>query len=326
MVRVCSDADVASVLDLADLIEVIAEAFRKQAAGAVERPERPHFPVGTGLDSEAPEDPLGTGLAMPAYVHGADHYATKLVGVHEGNAARDLPTVNATVALTAADTGLPVAYLAGNRITNARTGCIGALAVRELRAGDGPVTLGVLGAGTQARWQVRAVAAAVDLDGVRVYSPSSRENCAAELRERGIDATAVDSPTAAVTDADAVVTATTSETPVFDGDDLAPGTVVVAVGAYTPEMTEIDARTVERAATVFADVPEEVAVIGDVDGRIDAGDLVPFGDLMRGRAGRSDPESILLVESVGSAVLDAAAAEAVHEAAVAADVGTSVDL
>lgn len=326
MVRVCSDADVAAVLDLPDLIAVVAEAFRKQAAGAVERPERPQFPVGTGLDPDAPDDPLGTGLAMPAYVHGADHYATKLVDVHEGNAARDLPTVNATLALTAADTGLPVAYLAGTRITNARTGCIGALAVRELSAGEGPVTLGVLGAGTQARWQVRAVDAAVDLDAVRVYSPSSRAACATALRERGIDATAVDSPAAAVVDAEAVVTATTSERPVFDGDDLAPGTVVVAVGAYTPEMTEIDARTVERAATVFADVPEEVATIGDVDGRIDADDLVPFGDVLRGRAGRGDPEAILLVESVGSAVLDAAAAEAVHEAAVDADVGTTVDL
>jgi alanine dehydrogenase len=326
MVRICSDDDVAAVLDLADLVDVVAEAFRKQAAGAVERPERPHFPVGTGLDADRPDEPLGTGLAMPAYVHGADRYATKLVGVHEGNADRDLPTVNATVALTAADTGRPRAYLAGNRITNARTGCIGALAVRELRAGTGPLTLGVLGAGTQARWQVRAIDAVVDIDAVRVYSPSSREACAADLRAEGIDATAVDSPAAAVRDADGVVTATTSETPVFDGDDLAPGTVVVAVGAYTPEMTEIDARTVERAATVFADVPEEVAAIGDVDGRVDRADLVPFGDVLRGRAGRGDPADVLLVESVGSAVLDAAAAEAVYERAVDADVGTTVEL
>ncbi len=326
MVRICSDADVQSVLDLDELIDVVADAFRKQAAGDVERPDRPHFPVGQGLDSAAPDDPLGTALTMPAYVHGADHYATKLADVHEGNAERGLPTVNAAIALTSAETGLPTAYLAGTRITNARTGCIGALAVRELRARSDPVTLGVLGAGDQARWQTRATATAVDVDSVRIYSPSTREECAADLRERGIPVEAVDAPAAAVGDADAVITATTSETPVFDGDDLAPGTVVVAVGAYTPEMTEIDARTVERAATTFADVPEEVATIGDVDGRLAADDLVPFGDVLRGQAGRGDDASILLVESVGTAVLDAAAAEAIYDAAERDGVGTVVDL
>jgi len=325
MVRICSDEDVRTVLDLADLTEVVAGAFRKQAAGAVERPDRPHFPVGTGLDPERPEDPQGTALTMPAYVHGADHYATKLADVHEGNVEKGLPTVNAAIALTSAETGLPTAYMAGNRITNARTGCIGALAVRELRAGSDPITVGVLGAGEQARWQTRAIATAVPIDSVRIYSPSTREDCAADLRDRDIDATAVDSPSAAVRDADAVVTATTSETPVFDGDDLAPGTVVVAVGAYTPEMSEIDARTVERASTVFADVPEEVASVGDVAGRIDPDALVPFGDVLRERAGRTDQESILLVESVGTAVLDAAAATFVYERASVREVGTVVD-
>ncbi len=326
MVRICSDADVRSVLDLADLVEVVAEAFRKQVAGAVERPDRPHFPVGTGLDPDRPDEPLGTALTMPAYVHGADHYATKLADVHEGNDARGLPTVNAAIALTSAETGLPTAFLAGTRITNARTGCIGALAVRELRSGGDPITLGVLGAGDQARWQTRAVATAVDVAAVRVYSPTTREECATDLREEGIPAEAVGSPGAAVRGADAVVTATTSETPVFDGDDLDPGAVVVAVGAYTPEMTEIDARTVERAATVFADVPEEVATVGDVAGRVDEAALVPFGDVLRGRVGRTDDDAILLVESVGTAVLDAAAAGAVYEAAEREDVGTVVEL
>lgn len=326
MVRICSDADVGAVLDLADLTEVVADAFRKQAAGDVERPDRPHFPVGEGLDPDAPDQALGTALTMPAYVHGADHYATKLADVHEGNAERGLPTVNAAIALTSAETGLPTAYLAGTRITNARTGCIGALAVRELRAGADPITLGVLGAGDQARWQTRAVATAVDVERVRIYSPSTREACAADLREHGISAEAVDSPSAAVGGADAVITATTSETPVFDGEDLERGTVVVAVGAYTPEMTEIGARTVERSATAFADVPEEVATVGDVTGRLDEDDLVPFGDVVRGREGRESAESILLVESVGTAVLDAAAAEAVYEAAAEQNVGTVVDL
>lgn len=321
MVRILSDEDVAAVLDLGDLLPVVEEAFLAQGRGAVERPERPHFPVGAGLVGD---DPLGTGLTMPAYIHGADYYATKLVGVHEGNEARGLPTVNAQIALTEAATGLPAAFMSGTRVTSARTGCIGGLAARTL--GNAPVDLGVIGAGTQARWQTRAVDAATDLARVRVYSPSeSRFECAADLRERDIPAEAVDSPEAAVTDATVVLTATTATEPVFPGDALAAGALVVAVGAYTGEMRELDDETVARAASVFADVPEEAAETGDLPD-LEADDLVPFSEALAGRAGRESPDEILVMKSVGSAVLDAAAAEHLYDAAVEAGVGTDVAL
>lgn len=320
MVRILTDDDVAEVLSLPELLPVVERAFLAQGRGEVERPPRPHFPVGEGIE----DGPLGTGLTMPAYVHGDDYFATKLVAVHERNAARGLPTVNAQVALTDAADGHPVAYLAGNRITNARTGCIGGLAARELASP--PVRLGVVGAGTQARWQTRAVAAATDVESVRVYSPSdSREACAADLRAEGLDAEAVDDPAAAVADATVVVTATTSTEPVFPGEALSPGTLVVAVGAYTAEMRELDDRTVERAARVFADVPEEATETGDLPG-LDAGDVTPLSAVFEGTAGRESDEEVLVVASVGTAVLDAATASHVYDRAVESDVGVDVDL
>jgi len=327
MLRTLSEEDVTDVLELDALLSVVEDAFHKQAAGAVERPDRPHFPVGTGLDPADPDEPLGTGLVMPAYLHGAEHYATKLVGVHPGNAARGLSTVNAQIALTDAATGLPAAYLAGTTVTNARTGCIGGLAVRELATA--PVTLAVLGAGTQARWQVRAVAAATDLERVRIYSPSdSKHDCVAAL-DPEIDAeiSAAESPEACVRGANAVVTATTSHSPVFPGEALDPGALVVGIGAYTPEMQELDATTLESAARVFADVPEEVAEIGDVAATgLDASALHPFADVLAGRAGRESETERLVVESVGSAVLDAAASEHLLTVAREREVGTVVEV
>lgn len=317
--RVLTDEDVAEVVDLAALLPVVEEAFRKQGRGAVERPDRPHFPVGEGLDGP---DPLGTGLTMPAYVHGAEYFATKLVAVHEDNPERGLPTVNAQIALTDARTGQPVASMAGNRVTNARTGCIGGLAARHLASE--PVTLGVIGAGTQARWQTRAVATATDLETVRIYSPSdSREQCAADLRDEGVDALAVTSARDAVRDAEMVVTATTATEPVFPGDGLAPGTLVVAVGAYTPSMRELDDETVSRAAELFADVPEEAAETGDFPSH-DAEELTPLSAVFEGYAGRTRDDEILVVASVGSAVLDAAAAEHLYERAVERSIGREV--
>lgn len=321
--RVLSADDVATVLDLEALLPVVADGLIKQGRGEVERPDRPHFPIGT---TQRDDDPAGTGLVMPAYIHGRDQFATKLVGVNEENPARGLPTVNATVALTEADTGLPVAYMAGNDLTNARTGCIGGLAVRELAADRSDVALGVIGAGAQARWQTRAIAAATDVDTVEIYSPSdSREACAADLRKCGIDATAVSSPAAAVRNADAVVTATTATDPVFDGADLDSGTVVVAVGAYTAEMRELDDRTVDRAAMLLADVPEEAAETGDFHST-PVDDIVPLSAVLEGDVERRSSDDVLVVASVGTAVLDAAAGSYVYEQAVDTGIGTEIKL
>ena len=325
MLTVLSETDVREVLELDTLVDVVAETLIRQAAGAVERPERPHFPVGTGLDGD---EPLGTGLVMPAYCHGDLQFATKLVSVNEGNSERGLPTIHAQVVLIDARTGVPEAFLAGTTLTNARTGCIGGAAVREL-APDAS-TLGVLGAGAQARWQTRAIETVTDLETVRIYSPSdSRETCASDLREHGISASAVDSPREAVEDAEVVVTATTSPDPVFPADALADGTLVVAIGAYTAEMQELEAAVLDEAETVFADVPEEVAAIGDVQASsLDSDDLVPLGEALDGGYTRTRSESTLVVESVGSATLDAAAAQTLYRASTGEDraVGTSVSL
>jgi alanine dehydrogenase len=325
-VRVLSDEDIAGLLDLRELLPVIEDAFVKHARGAIERPDRPHFPVGAGLDPDR-DIPFGTALTMPAYIHSAEHYVTKLVSVHEDNVDSEIPTVNAQIALTDAATGLPVAYMAGTRITNARTGCIGGLAAREL--GNSPVSLGVLGAGAQARWQARAIDRAVSIERIRIYSPSdSKYTCADDLEdELGVPAEAVGSPAEVVTDATVVVTATTAETPVFSGEALDPGTLVIAVGAHTPLMQELDATTMERAARVFADVPGEVAEIGDIaETGFDPDDLLPFSELFIEGDEREDPDEIIVVNSVGSAVLDAATAEYVFETADELGVGEEVFL
>jgi alanine dehydrogenase len=327
MVLVLSAEEVERSLDLAELVDVVDDALIKQAAGEVERPHRPHFPVGAGLDGD---EPAGTGIAMPAYVHGADHYATKLVGVHEGNAERGLPTINAQIALTDARTGLPKAFVAGTTITNARTGCIGAVSVRELGPdtdGEG-LSLGVIGAGAQARWQTRAIATVATLSDVRIHSPSdSRVACAADLDAEGIPARPVDTPGEAVEGADVVVTATTATEPVFPPDALGAGTLVVAVGAFTEEMQEVDPLVLERAERVFADVPEEAAETGDLlASDVRADDLIELGVPLADGYVRESPEGVLVVVSVGSATLDAAAGETVYRAASDAGDGTDVSL
>lgn len=259
---------------------------------------------------------------MPAYLHENDNYATKLASVHPDNPERDLPTVNAQVTLTDATTGQPVAYMAGNRITNARTGCISGLSARALA--DPPAVVGIIGAGTQARWQARAIAAAMDVATVNVYSPSdSKHDCVGDLREVGLDAEAADTASEAVNDADVVVTATTATEPVVPTDALAPNAVVVAVGAYTSEMQELESPTLTDASAVFADVPAEAVETGDARAAgLTVDDLRPLSAAFN----EQPREGQRVVLSVGSAAFDAAAADHVHERAAAESVGRVIDL
>lgn len=340
--RVLSADDVAELLSLSDLLPEIERAFLKQGRGEVERPERPHFPVGVEPDDDAAgdttgataSDAAGTALTMPASIHGDRTYATKLASVHPDNPERGLPTVHAQLLVTESRTGVPLALFAAEAITNARTGCIGGLAARDLAVGDGPVSLAVLGAGAQARWQTRAIRETRGIDSLRVYSPNSRESFAAARRADGIDAAAVETAAEAVHDADVVVTATTSSEPVFPGDALAADALVIAVGAYTPEMRELDATTMARADRVIADVPEEVAEIGDIVGNDVSPDrLEPLSDTFERRSGSSesgrrpaDGEGVIVVESVGSAVLDAAAGEYLYRRVDNETAGTEVSL
>ncbi|WP_435195158.1 ornithine cyclodeaminase family protein [Natronomonas sp. EA1] len=310
--RVLTDADVATCIDLDSLLPVVAEAFSKQGKGQVERPDRPHFPI-----------PGGTGLTMPAYIHGAAYVATKLVTVHEANPERGLPTVQAQLVLQDAETGTPAAFLDGRRVTNARTGCIGGLAAKHLTSGR--ITLGVIGSGTQARWQTRAIAAATELGKVRIYSRSeAREACAAELGEElDCPVEAVSSPEAAIADASVVVTATTATSPVFPPEALAPDALVIAVGAYTSEMQELPPEIFE-GATCFADVPAEAAETGDARAaRVREGALVPLSEAIEGWAER-EAKKRAIVLSVGTAVLDAATAEYVLERAEKRGLGTEL--
>ncbi|WP_433633654.1 ornithine cyclodeaminase family protein [Halomicrococcus sp. NG-SE-24] len=323
MVLILSDEEIGALTDLQILPDVIETALRKQAAGEVERPERPHYDIGTGLESS---QPLGTGLVMPAYIHGTDYFATKLVSLHEDNSDRGLPTLHAQLVLADAQTGEPVSFMDATRITNGRTGCIGGLAARELA--NSPVNLAVIGAGAQARWQTRAIATLTNLDSVTVYSPSeSKHDCVSDLQDRGIPATAADTADAAVRNANVVVTATTSTTPVFSVDAIQPGTLVIGVGAYASDMQELEAGVFDRATNVFADVPEEVIDTGDLAATdLAETDLIPMAALFDDQAGRESEDDILVVDSVGSAVFDVAAASHLYETATEHEVGTRQSL
>ncbi|SIS21345.1 ornithine cyclodeaminase family protein [Natronorubrum thiooxidans] len=232
-----------------------------------------------------------------------------------------------------AESGEPLAVLDGASMNPFKTGATGAVAVDEL-ARDDATTLAVIGSGSQARGQVHATATVRDFEEVRVFSPTpeNRATFASEFDEQlEADVHAVDSSAAALEGADVVITATKSSEPVFDGDDLEPGTHVTAMGQYQEGSREIDMSTIEQA-TYVPDLRERATFdAGAFLAALEAGAVTEdhihgdLGEVVAGTVpGRTSDDEITVFDSGGTGIETAAAAHMLYERARKRDLGSTI--
>ncbi|MEM4780623.1 MAG: ornithine cyclodeaminase family protein, partial [Halalkalicoccus sp.] len=228
----------------------------------------------------------------------------------------------------------PLAVLDGASLNPFKTGAAGAVGVDALAREDAS-TLGLIGSGTQARGQLRAIATVRDLDSVRVYSriPENREAFAREMSaELGLAIEAVESSAEAVSGADVVVTATNAARPVFDGDLLDSGTHVTAMGQYDTRKHELDATTVARATYVLDLAARADRDAGSLMAAVEQGAVGPdhvhaeLGEVIAGDApGRESPDEITVFDSGGTGIETVAAAAMLYERAREAGRGTEIE-
>lgn len=232
-----------------------------------------------------------------------------------------------------AESGEPLAVLDGASMNPFKTGAAGAVAVDEL-ARDDAATLAVIGSGSQARGQVHTTATVRDFESVRVFSPTpeNREAFASEFNEQlEADVVAVDSSTAALEGADVVITATKSSEPVFDNDDLEPGTHITAMGQYEKGTYELDVRTIERA-TYVPDLRERAtfdagAFLAALEEGVITEDQIhaDLGEVVSGNVpGRTSDDEITVFDSGGTGIETAAAAHMLYERALGEGLGSTI--
>jgi len=310
--------EVAGLASPAEYVEAVREGYRQRGEGAPARPRSKLTnadPPGMLTDYSAVLPETG---AMGGYMYAA--------GFGEEDAWFMTPLFDA-------ESGEPLALLDGASMNPFKTGAAGAVGTDALAREDAR-TLAVIGAGSQARGQLRAAATVRDLDSVWVYSPTkeSREAFAGEMNER-IDPSvaAVASSAAAVEEADIVITATTASEPVFDGDLLAEGTHVTAMGQYHPDKRELDATAIERAKYV-PDLRERVEQdAGSFIAALEEGTIsedhvhAELGEVVAGEApGRETEEEITVFDSGGTGIETVAAAHMLYEKAKAEDLGSEI--
>jgi alanine dehydrogenase len=316
-----SSDDVSGLAAPDEFVDAVREAYRQRGEGASAKPRttlRNADPPGMLFSYAAVLPDTG---AMGGYMYSA--------GFAERDAWFATPLFDA-------ESGEPLAVVDGASMNPYKTGAAGAVGVDALARRDAS-SLAVIGSGAQARGQLRAAVTVRDFDTVDVFSPTKehREAFAAEMNDRLDPAVAaVSSAAAAVENADVVVTATTASEPVFDGEDLAEGAHVTAMGQYHPEKRELDATTIERG-TYVPDLRERVpqdagSFIAAKDaGVVDESDVhAELGEIVAGKAeGRTSRDEVTIFDSGGTGIETVAGAYLLYERAMAADedLGTEVE-
>lgn len=311
--RIIAEEELREVVGETEALVAVERAFAALARGQVVQPP----PLGMDL-----EDRRGEIHVKGAYLQGQEIFAMKVASGFYDNPARGLPTGSGLVLVFDAGTGFPLALLQDNGyLTELRTGGAGALAVRLL-APEKPLRVAVLGAGSQARYQIRAMARVRTLLEVRAWSPFPEEveRYCREMKDAlSVDAHPTPSPREAVAGADLVVTVTPSREPLLQGGWLEPGATVVAVGSDGPEKQELDVEVLGEAGKVVVDSRAQCLRLGETHHAVEAGVLKPeaihaeVGEVLLGqRAGREGNE-LIVCDLTGVGAQDAAMAGVVWE-------------
>ncbi len=318
--------DVMRVLQMPDCIEVVEKAFAELASGTAVLPLRINI---TSLE--------GLSLYMPAYLKGMGALACKVVTVYKNNPARhNLPTTIGKVLLQDPETGNVISIMDGGYLTAVRTGAVSGVATKHLAREDREQKVGIFGAGVQARMQLWAMTIARDIVKAYVYDVFD-ESVTKFIKEMStklsLEIVRANSPDHLLEEADIVCTATSSPTPIFDGNKVREGTHINAIGSHTPNTRELDTAIIKRSKIIADSYEACLSEAGDImipiqEGAIDKSYMhADLGEIIIGKKpSRTDDKEITLFKANGLAIQDAAAAKLVYAKAIHVGIGTEVQL
>ena len=201
-------------------------------------------------------------------------------------------------------------------LTELRTGAAGAIAA-DLLAREDAASVAIVGAGSQARYQLAALLRVRAVSRVHVASRSAEGAHAFVThieKTHGLRAQFFDSIEHAVHEADVVITATPATSPLVEAQWLSPGTHVTAVGSDEPTKQELAPNVLARADVIAVDDRRQAAQFGELhhgieSGLVDERDVVTLGELLVHEAtGRTSAEEITVADLTGVGVQDAAIA------------------
>lgn len=298
MVLILSDNDVHNHISPLDAVTIMESMFKARATGQTVGSPRWDLQFDEGrivfTVGAVPE-----GVGFRTYIRGSYTHDDQLVAVWNRH------------------TGELKGVVVGEAIGVMRTGAIGGVAIKYMTPPNAS-TLALIGTGRQAFAQLQMIAAVRPLKEVRVYSRSQANRTAfcqqASTSFPNLNIFALDNAESAIRGAQIVVGATTTKTPVIQGDWLMDGAHVSTLGTKGRNTREVDSTLVDGAVWIASDSPEQA--IDYSDGTIlDGTDKILFdlADIVSGKIQRPDKGGTSLFMSAGLAGTEVALAAYLFE-------------
>lgn len=326
-ILVLSEEDVKNLLSLGEVITAVESAFKMKGLGHVQMPPKQYLFINKYN---------GDLRTMPAYLEDSDTITVKVVNSHPENQKYRLPTVMATIIMINPKTGAPQAIMGGTWLTALRTGAAGAIAAKYL-ANPKPKTIGIIGAGTQARTQLMGLYLVFDtIEEIKVWDQNQQvastyvQDMKKQYNQSSI--CSVENPKKAVQDADIIVTVTPSRKPLIFSEWIQQGTHINCMGADAPGKQELDPTILVKSKLVIDDW-EQSHHGGEINIPFSKGIITQqdvWGDICEIVAGvkaaRTSSEELTVFSSTGLAIQDAAAANVAYQNALKEKMGKYVDV
>jgi len=305
------------------------EAFTavEQVFAAMARGDAYNFPV--------VREAIGYADALYGFKSGFDRagltLGVKSGGYWPGNAQKGLTNHQSTVCLFDPDTGMMAALVGGNYLTAVRTAASSAVSIAHLARKDAKV-LGMVGAGHQAGFQLRAAAEQRDFEKVVAWNrhPEMLPKLEQVAREIGLPFEAVEREELGAR-ADVIITIVSAQEPLLERGWIKPGTHIACMGTDTKGKQEVAPDLVANA-TLFTDEIAQSITIGETQHAIAAGsisesDITAIGEVINGtHPGRSSDAEITLFDGTGVGLQDLAVASVAAKLAEAGGKAQVVEL
>lgn len=255
-------------------------------------------------------------LTRSAWIDGLG-LAVKPACVFPGNPANGQPMINGAVNLFDDRTGSLAALIDFHLVTKWKTAGDSLLSARRLARPDARRVL-IVGAGNVAASMIEAYRALHD--DVRIEIWNRTADTARALADAA-DVGVADHLESAVRNAEIIATTTMTTEPVIRGEWLQRGTHLDLIGAYRPDMREVDDEAIRRASLFVDSRKTTIGHIGEIQDPIDRGviaanDVVAdFYDLSSGAFARRSPDEITIAKNGGGAHLDLMTAHYILHAA-----------
>lgn len=182
--------------------------------------------------------PLGL---MAAVDHTQSLLGYKVITVFHDNRAKQLNPHQGLVVYLNSETGRVQSVLDASYVTAVRTAAVSAVATHHLSRHDAS-NLALVGSGVQALEHIKAISSIRSIRRLFIYSRTraSYEALCNQLVDHSfLEMTFCESPQAAVSEADIVVTCTSSKKALLSLDELPPGCHINAIGACRPNEIEV---------------------------------------------------------------------------------------